>query len=216
MDSENIKEKLKQYLYYVLIAILSLCSLIVFPIVGAGVFDVDLKTLFPSTTLGWILWIIVRILIIALNLIIFSNFIQQSKVNIKDDKNFIEANKILGIIKSKEYKPRNAKEFLNHQYSTKGVGLSIGTMASLFTIGSAAINYDYMLLLATAFTIILSIVFGIMTMKKCEIYYTGEYLDNAKWQEEQQKINNNEKVEKGDIERCLQLMEKNIEIYRNK
>lgn len=209
-EEKSIREYLKLYIYYILIAVLSLVSIVVFPILGAVGTDVShaLKSAFPNDTIGWVFWGIARLLIIVLNMLIFTNFLHQAKVNVKDEEKYKQANEILSKCKSKDYIPRSPKEYLGKTYATKGLILAITTGISLFGIGSAILNYDYMLLIATVFTVIMSIIFGVMTMKKVEVYYITEYYDYAKSREN--------KINKGDIEKCLHTMEKNIEIYKNK
>ena len=168
------------YIYYILIGVISAVSIIVFPIIGAGNADIDITTTFPNSTNGWVLWSIVRIMIIVLNILIFSNFLQQAKINVKDNKNYKEAINILLENRSKEYSPRSPENYMKSMYLTRGLGLIISSVLSLFAIGNAILNYDYMLLIATVFTIIMSVIFGIMTMKKVELYYTTEFYDYAK------------------------------------
>lgn len=179
MDNENIekfKEYLRLYTYYILIGILSIASTVIFPIISV---DIDISTTFPQDSTGWVMYIIIRTLIMIMNMLIFSLFIQQAKVNVRNEVNYKKAIELLGKYKPKEYSPRSAKQFLSREYLRKGICLMITSVASLFVIGSALFKYDYMLLIATVFTVIISIVFGIIEMKKVELYYTTEYLDYA-------------------------------------
>lgn len=207
--SKNLREQLKLYTYYILIAILSLLSVIVFPILNS---TADISDTFPKDPTGWVMYCLIRVLVVVMNMLIFSNFLQQSKLNVKDEENYKRANQILGRCKPKDYHPRSPKQYLTKEYTVKGAFLVVGTVASLFVIGNAIINYDYMLLIATVFSVITSIVFGIMTMKKAEIYYVSEYLDYALLIEKKL----NEKVTRKEIEECLQSMEKNTEILKSK
>ena len=222
MEEKNIKEYIKLYIYYILIAIISTLSIVVFPILGAGGNGADITASFPTTTVGWTLWIIVRVMIIVLNTLIFTNFLQQAKLNIKDNENYKKANNILLKYKSEVYAPRSPKDYLKGMYISRGIGLTITTIASLFAIGNAVLNYDYMLLIATIFTVIMSVVFGIMTMKRVEIYYITEYYDYAlnieiiknkknKNVEEVIDVFNNFNKNMEDY-KCTQLEEKNSEI----
>lgn len=207
--SKNLREQLKLYTYYILIAILSLLSVIVFPILNS---TADISDTFPKDPTGWVMYCLIRVLVVVMNMLIFSNFLQQSKLNVKDEENYKRANEILGRCKPKDYHPRSPKQYLTKEYTVKGAFLVVGTVASLFVIGNAIINYDYMLLIATVFSVITSIVFGIMTMKKAEIYYVSEYLDYALLIEKKL----NQKVTRKEIEECLQSMEKNTEILKSK
>lgn len=207
--SKNLREQLKLYTYYILIAILSLLSVIVFPILNS---TADISDTFPKDPTGWVMYCLIRVLVVVMNMLIFTNFLQQSKLNVKDEENYKRANQILGRCKPKDYHPRSPKQYLTKEYTVKGAFLVVGTVASLFVIGNAIINYDYMLLIATVFSVITSIVFGIMTMRKAEIYYVSEYLDYALLIEKKL----NEKVTRKEIEECLQSMEKNTEILKSK
>lgn len=207
--SKNLREQLKLYTYYILIAILSLLSVIVFPILNS---TADISDTFPKDPTGWVMYCLIRVLVVVMNMLIFTNFLQQSKLNVKDEVNYKRANQILGRCKPKDYHPRSPKQYLTKEYTVKGAFLVVGTVASLFVIGNAIINYDYMLLIATVFSVITSIVFGIMTMRKAEIYYVSEYLDYALLIEKKL----NQKVTRKEIEECLQSMEKNTEILKSK
>lgn len=140
---------------------------------------------------------------------ILINFILQAKQNVLTNENYIKANEILERNKPKNYKPKSPSQYLSKQYLKKGTSLTITTLASLVTIGEAAVNYNYLLLIATVVTIIFAIVFGIISMKSTEVYWTTEYLDYAK------SIENN-KLNKGDINKCLQSVINNTEILKNK
>ena len=199
----NAKEALKQYIYYILISILSLLSIIVFPMLNSTANIVDT---FPKDPTGWVMYILIRFLVVVMNILIFANFLQQSKINVKDHPNYIRANEILGRCKSKDYNPRGPKQYLNQVYATKGIMLALMSVVSLFVIGNAIMRYDYMVLIATVFSVIMAVVFGIMSMKRAEIYYIGEYLDYAIKVEQ-----NFNKITKGDIEECLHLMVNKLE-----
>ena len=71
-------------------------------------------------------------------------------------------------------------------YLHKSITLTISTLASLIAIGEAAINYNYLLLIATAVTLIIAITFGYISMKATEEYWTSEYLDYAIMVEEKE------------------------------
>lgn len=174
--TEELKNKLRIYTYYILIAILSLLSVIVFPILNS---TANIEDTFPKDPTGWTIYILIRALVVLMNILIFTNFLAQAKLNIKDDANYIKANEILGRCKGKEYHPRSPQKYLRQTWAVKGTFLIITTIASLFVIGNAILNYDYMILIATVFSVIVSIVFGIMTMRRVELYYISEYLDYA-------------------------------------
>lgn len=209
VNFNEIKMKLKNGIYYILTALLSTVAIIVFPMLDNS--NVTFRDTFPTTPTGWTLWIIERVLIIVMNLLILSNFILQAKQNIKDNERYLEANSILDRYKPKNYKPKSPSQYMSKMYLTKGSSLTITTAASLITIGEAAVNYNYLLLIATVVTIVFAVVFGVVAMKNTELYWTSEYLDYAKMIEE-----NRNKINKKEINKCLQSMEYNIETLKNK
>ena len=185
METKTIKEQLRQFTYYIIIAAISLLTIVVFPLIGSGS-SISIEQCFPTTQVGWIIYIIERVLVIVMNLTIFTSFIQQAKVNIKDNPNYLKANEILQRHHPKEYRPRSESKYLGQTYTTKGISLALTTVASLFVIGSAILNYDYMILIATTFSVITTIVMGIIQMRKTELYYTTEYYDYANYIEKSQ------------------------------
>ena len=197
METKTIKEQLRQFTYYIIIAAISLLTIVVFPLIGSGS-SITIEECFPTTQVGWIIYIIERVLVIVMNLTIFTSFIQQAKVNIKDNPNYLKANEILQRHHPKEYRPRSESKYLGQTYTTKGISLALTTVASLFVIGSAILNYDYMILIATTFSVITTIVMGVIQMRKTELYYTTEYYDYARYIEnvqgtEEQKKSQEEK-----------------------
>ena len=189
METKTIKEQLRQFTYYIIIAAISLLTIIVFPLIGSGS-SISIEQCFPTTQVDWIIYIIERVLIIVMNLTIFTSFIQQAKVNIKDNPNYLKANEILQHHHPKEYIPRSESKYLGQTYTTKGISLALTTVASLFVIGSAILNYDYMILIATTFSVVTTIVMGIIQMRKTELYYTTEYYDYANYIEKSQEEKN--------------------------
>ena len=185
-DLAQFKLKIKNGMYYILTALLSIISLVVFPMLDNS--QLTFRDAFPNTPTAWILWIMERVLIVFMNIMIMSNFILQAKKNVKDDPNYKKAREILNKNKPKDYKPRSPSQFLTKMYLHKSITLTISTLASLIAIGEAAINYNYLLLIATAVTLIIAITFGYISMKATEEYWTGEYLDYAIMVEEKEKI----------------------------
>ena len=208
-DINEIKMKMKNGIYYILTALLSIVSIIVFPMLDNS--NLTFKDTFPTTATGWTLWIIERVLIIVMNLLILNNFVLQARRNIKDNDNYIQANKILDKYKPKGYKPQSPSQYMSRMYLKKGGSLIITAAASLITIGEAAVNYNYLLLIATVVTIVFAIVFGVVAMHNTEMYWTTEYLDYAHMIED-----NRNKIEEKEIKQCLQSVEYNIETYKSK
>ena len=57
METKTIKEQLRQFTYYIIIAAISLLTIIVFPLIGSGS-SISIEQCFPTTQVGWIIYII--------------------------------------------------------------------------------------------------------------------------------------------------------------
>ena len=111
---------------------------------------------------------------------IFDAFIKQAKINIKDNKNFKEANEILENNKPKGYVPRSPKVFLGHLYRRKGTKVFTSSALAVVSLGQAILTFDFASFISYLLTIIMGCVFGFLTMKNNEVYWTSEYLDYAR------------------------------------
>ena len=189
----------KQYLYYIIIGIFTFIVLVFMPMLGSSI-DGGLKL--PQGKGAWVMFVITRVFIAVTNIIIFYSFMQQAKLNVRNNKEYIEANKILLRVKNKrERKPMSPKKWEASQYLKKGTTLAIGTVFALFSLSQAILTYKYTDLISYVLLIFLATVFGIFQMKKAEIYWTTEYYRYAKMVEEEnkpveeiQKINDTEVI----------------------
>ena len=190
----------RQYLYYVIIGIFTFIVLVFMPMLGSSI-DGGLKL--PQGKGAWVMFVITRVFIAVTNIIIFYSFMQQAKLNVRNNKEYIEANKILLRVKNKrERKPMSPKKWEASQYLKKGTTLAIGTVFALFSLSQAILTYKYTDLISYVLLIFLATVFGIFQMKKAEIYWTTEYYRYAKMIEEEenkpveeiQKINGTEVI----------------------
>ena len=193
------EKKWTQYLYYGIIFVVSLISLIFLPMIGS---EADMGFNFPTTSAGWFVYIVSQLIVAVINVLIFHSFICQSKLNIKDDPNYKKAVEILRLNKEKTYIPRSVAQFNKREYLTKGITIFLSSILAVFAIGEAILTYDYMKALTYVFTILMGVIFGIIEMKKYEEYYTGEYLDYALMVKKKKKkeINNDNTTEWNRIE----------------
>ena len=175
----------RQYLYYVIIGIFTFIVLVFMPMLGSSI-DGGLKL--PQGKGAWVMFVITRVFIAVTNIIIFYSFMQQAKLNVRNNKEYIEANKILLRVKNKrERKPMSPKKWEASQYLKKGTTLAIGTVFALFSLSQAILTYKYTDFISYVLLIFLATVFGIFQMKKAEIYWTTEYYRYAKMIEEENK-----------------------------
>ena len=175
----------RQYLYYVIIGIFTFIVLVFMPMLGSSI-DGGLKL--PQGKGAWVMFVITRVFIAITNIIIFYSFMQQAKLNVRNNEYYKAANEILLKTKNaKEKKPMSPKKWEASQYLKKGTTLAIGTVFALFSLSQAILTYKYTDLISYVILIFSATVFGIFQMKKAEIYWTTEYYCYAKMIEEENK-----------------------------
>lgn len=183
MHEDSLLDKFKLHLYYFIIGVISFISLVFLPMIGT---KVGLGWNVPDTPVGWIVWVAAKLIIATINVLIFYSFMQQAKVNVKDNEKYKEALEILGRIKVKKYIPRSPTKWNRQQYGGKGVTIFLSTALATIAFTQALLTYDWIALIAYLFTIIMGIIFGILQMKMAEQYWTDEFYNYAKMIEEEQ------------------------------
>lgn len=223
-DGDSIRQTLKQGMYYIIIAVISLISVVFLPMVGT---TLGLGWKLPDTTAGWVVWGVSRAIVATINVLLFHSFMEQAKLNIKDNEYYKEAREILVKVKKKEHKPKSPAQWNAAQYGKKGTTIFLSSAMSVVAIGQAVLSYEWATALAYLFTLGMGIIFGIMQMKKAETYWTTEYYEYAlmrkRMEEEQQiaeqseqtnKTEENaviEQINKEEQEECSQSETKNLE-----
>ena len=170
--SNEVREKAKQNMYYILIGIISFISVAFLPMVGS---TVGLGWKLPDTPTGWVVWAISRLIIATINVLIFYSFMEQAKLNVAKDPHYIEATEILLKAKKADHTPRSPKKWQALQYGKRGTKIFISSALSVVALGQAILSFDWVSMLAFIFTIAMGIVFGILQMKKAEAYWTDEF-----------------------------------------
>ena len=166
-------------IYYILIAVASFVALTFLPLLGTGS-DVSARWDLPTSQRAWIVFITLRAIISFLNVFIYASFINQGKLNVRDNVNYKKANDLLKVIKKgKGYVPRSPLKFNAKEYGWKGVTVFGSTAAAMVALDQALLNFSYKALIVYASTVAMAIFFGIFEMKRVEIYWTEEYLDYA-------------------------------------
>jgi uncharacterized membrane protein len=181
-------DKIKQWMYYFIIGIVSMIALCFLPMIGS---NVGLGWNLPNTVVGWIVWITVKIIVAVLNVLIFHCFMLQAIINIKEHEKYQEAREILRLTEQKDFIPRSPAAWNKQQYGQKGVTIFITTALSTIALTQAMLTFDWMAMLTYLFTIIMGLIFGIMQMKTAEDYWTDEF-----WQYAQQVKRDMELAEK--------------------
>lgn len=196
-NRDSVKQSLKQGMYYIIIAVISFISVVFLPMLGS---TLGLGWKLPDTTAGWVVWGASRAIVATINVLLFHSFMEQAKLNIKDDEHYKEARDILVKVKKKEHKPKSPAQWNAAQYGKKGVSIFLASAMSVVAIGQAVLSYEWATALAYLFTLGMGIIFGIMQMKKAETYWTTEYYEYAlmkkRMEEEQQIAEQSEQTQK--------------------
>lgn len=178
MENNSKLMTLKHYSNYIIIGVVSLLTLVFLPMLGS---TVGLAWNIPNTVVGWIVWVATKLIVAALNVLIFHCFMQQGIENSKEHPNYIEARRILMTQDKKEVKPRSPLVWNLEQYGKKGVTIFFASALSVFAFTQAILSFDVIMMLTYAFTIIMGLIFGVMQMKTAEDYWTYEYLEYAQY-----------------------------------
>lgn len=172
---EQLRLGYKMYLYYGLVFLLSLCMLIFLPMLGS---TGNLGYNLPQTKIGWIVFVVTKTVVAVINLLIFHCFICQAKLNVKDDPKFVEANEILGKLR-REVLPRSPKRFFAKEYGVKGTTTFLFSALSVVALTNSILCFDWIAFLTYVLTLMMGIIFGVLEMKKVEMFWTEEYLAYA-------------------------------------
>ena len=191
IDTAEYKIKAKQYLYYIIIGLVSVVFTCFLPMVGS---EGDIVSHFPTTAVGWLIWAIRTLSTAVLNIVIFYCFMEQAIVNVKDDPKYKEANEILDRCKSTKRKnPRSPKVWKKTEYSKKGTVIFLSTAIALVGLENMLLSWNLALFLSYIFTILMGLLFGVLQMKKAELYWTEEFNEYAHFVEAQEKLQEEEK-----------------------
>lgn len=190
----------KKWQYYIIIGIVSFVTIFFLPFIGS---EVGLAFQLPNTAAGWLVFVVAKLLVAVLNMLLFFCFMEQAKVNVKDNPKFIEANEILKRYGKKEnYIPLGPEEWTKHEYKRKGLTITIGSIVSAIGLSQAVLTFDWISMLAYIFIILLGCIFGYLQMNVAEDYWTGQYYDYAKMVEEEMAMAKSARIHKGNVDIC--------------
>lgn len=194
----TVTSHIKNYLYYIIIGVISFVSLVFLPMVGT----INVGWNFPTDAAGWFIWITIRIMGSIINVLIFHSFIKQAKVNVKDNDKYKEAVKMLYTCKPKNYIPRSPSKFFGGEYLKKGICIFLITSLSLVALTMAFLYFNWIMFLSYLFTIIFGIALGVLEMLRVEEYWTNEFYDFAL-----KKVREREETEQESVKGQLQAEE---------
>ena len=169
--------KWTQYIYYWMIALLSMIMLAFLPMLGT---EVGLQWNAPNTKAGWIVWTISKLSSAGFNVMLFHCFNLQGKQNIRTHENYLKAKAILLSAEGNlTVKPRSPKEYNADIYSKKGITIFVTTLLGLIGLGQAILVFDPLQFIIQLVSLAVGLIFGFLQMKSTEEYYTQEFLDYA-------------------------------------
>lgn len=165
--------QLRQYIYYILIFVISFLVLIFLPMIGT---DLDMGFRFPETPAAWVVFIVTKSITAFVNVMLFYCFNQQALLNVKSDERYIKANEILGKLNiRKEYKPRSPRQYNFRLYAGKGSSIFLSSILSTFALSQAILTYDWISLLTYSLVILFGVIFGFISMYSSMDYWTVEF-----------------------------------------
>lgn len=174
----KLYEKWKQWQYYVIIGVISMVALFFLPMIGS---EAGLAWKIPTTTAGWIVYVVSKLLVATINSLIFHCFILQAKINIQDDAKYIEAIKILDeVLPLNTDDFRSPSEYFRTTYGKKGLTIFVTSVLSAVGLTQAVLTFDWISMLTYFFTILMGVIFGVLQMNQTEIYWTSEFWRYAK------------------------------------
>ena len=186
-------EKWKQYQYYVIIGVISLVALFFLPMIGS---EAGLAWKIPTTVVGWIVYVVSKLLVATINILIFHCFIAQAKINIQDDPKYIEAITILDqVFNSDTESFRSPGEYFKTTYGKKGITIFATSLLSAIGLTQAVLTFDIVSMLTYLFTILMGVIFGVLQMNQTEVYWTTEYWRYAKKTKEAMDLAKNKPAE---------------------
>lgn len=181
MDFQQRQEyyaKFKDIAYYLIIAVVSFVAAAFLPFVGSALTG---TMVWPQSPIEWAIWITTKLCVALINIILLYCFLAQAKVNIKDDKNYLEAQDILRRInKDKLLVARSPKKYFGKLWGTKGVMTFLSSILSAVVLAEAMLVFDLSSFLSYVFTVVMGVIIGYLQMRTTEEYWTSEYLSYAK------------------------------------
>lgn len=173
--SKARREAFKNYKNYGIIIILTLITVTLFPLLGTSV---GMEAKYPNTVAGWVVWAVIKIALCVDNVFIFQAFVDQAELNVQYEPRYIEAREIVRKYRIGKYNPMSPEERRKKMFSKK---IIITILTSLISVAltEAILHYNFADLIAYTISMIMAVVFGILSMADQEKYWVEEFYDYA-------------------------------------
>ena len=201
--SKARREAFKNYKNYGIIIVLTLVTVTVFPLLGTSV---GMEARYPNTVVGWVVWAVIKIALCVDNIFIFQAFVDQAELNVQYEQRYIDAREIVRKYRIGKYNPMSPEERRKKMFSKK---IIITILTSLISIAltEAILRYNWADLIAYSLSMIMAIVFGILSMADQEKYWVEEFYDYAITIKEEEEAK--EKKKQAEIEALKEEKENN-------
>lgn len=166
-------EKFRLYKNYAIIGTISIICLLFFPFLGS---TLGMAIVLPNTTAGWIVYIVSKLMVAAVNFVLLYCFVNQGKFNIRDDTRYTEALFLLGKISpEKKAKPISPAQHYRKVFGFKGATLFITSLLSSFALTQAILAFEVITFITYLITLIAGIIFGVIQMGEEEVFWTEDF-----------------------------------------
>ena len=175
--NQQLKEELKSKINFIVIGFTSFIAMAVIPFLTTAFNEGNDKEIidkvFPDSTIGWTIWVLFRSMISIINMCIFVAFVNQGKLNVKDNQDYVTSREkwieiqIYNGKRSKKAKtaiPLTPSQHYAKLYSIKGLSLAIGSFASCFTFTFMILNWDLATFIGLVITVAFALVLGFLQM----------------------------------------------------
>lgn len=169
------REAFKNYKNYGIIVILTLITVTLFPLLGT---QVGMEANYPNTISGWVVWAVIKIALCVDNVFIFQAFVDQAELNVQYEPRYIEAREIVRKYRIGKYNPMSPEERKKKIFSKKVI-ITILTSLISIALTEAILKYNFADLIAYTISMIMAVVFGILSMADQEKYWVEEFYDYA-------------------------------------
>lgn len=178
-------DKVRQYLYYCLVGVISIVMLVFMPMLGSSA---GLQWVLPTTVAGWIVYVICKLCSAGFNIGLFHCFNKQGKLNIQKHEAYLEAKKLLKEMDARDIKKaRSPHEYHKDIYGKKGLTIFLMTLLGTVGLSQALLTFDVKEFIVQFVALVMGIIMGVLQMKDTESFWTEEFLEYAKDKQEEQK-----------------------------
>ena len=166
-------EKFRLYKNYALISVVSIVCLLFFPFVSS---EVGMGIVLPDTFAGWMVYVVSKMTVAAVNMLLLYCFVDQGKFNIREDKRYLDALALLGKISPENRaKPISPAQHYRRVFGMKGTTLFITSLVGSFALTQAILAFDVITFITYLITLLTGIVFGIIQMGAEEVFWTESF-----------------------------------------